>query len=135
VLFNRASPSCGLITSRSTQLGRSKLREGSTPLLPSFCTMAALILLTRSKPRKVRCSQVSASERNSHPLSRPSSKAASSSKSWICSNERVLRPQRRPRSSAPGAQKNAGATVITTSGRQLIWERSGPMLERAKLAR
>ena len=47
----------------------------------SCIILAALMLLTRVKPRKVRHSQASASERKSRPLSRPSSKAASSSKS------------------------------------------------------
>ena len=53
----------------------------------------------------------------------------------MCSQLLVPRPHSPASSSAPGAQKKAGATVITTSGRQRACASSTGRLLNAKLAR
>jgi len=107
----------GAISSVSTQLGKSTARSACTPFCNSRCFMFSEMVETAPKRVIARRSRASA-PCCIHPSRRssPSSKAASTSKSCTCSQERASAT--RAVISAERAENSDGSTASTASGRQ-----------------
>ena len=111
---NGLGRSSGTIRPVSTQL-RTRLTSGQ-PLAAIAATIAGATEEIRAKRRISRPSIASAQRCSRGERSNPSRNAASTSRSWTCSQQGA--PVSRPATSAAGTAAKAGATVQITSGRK-----------------
>ena len=102
----------------STQLGNNTVFAASTFFACRTSIIRCEMVETRSNRRTIHRSIRPSTFCATRFRSMPIRNAASTSKSWMCSQ--ALAPQMRAASQPPGAQANAGATTMMTSGLQNI---------------